>query len=68
MIHASTCFNHASRKKLKTMNSRLKASSYAHFLGNDAKMLRQTNYLSFNFQPGGFVKLVKRACTVYARN
>ena len=31
-------------------------------------MLRQFNYLSFNCQPGGFVKLVKHACTVYARN
>jgi len=31
-------------------------------------LLRQINYLSFNCQLGSFVKLAKRACTIYARN
>ena len=29
---------------------------------------KQINYLSFNCQPKGFVKLAKHACTIYARN
>lgn len=64
-LHA---FNHASRKIRKNMNSRLKASSYADFPGNNAKMLGQSDFLSFNCQPRGLVKLAKYVCTIYARN
>ena len=35
-LHA---FNHASRKKVKNMNAKLKDSFCGHFPGNDAKML-----------------------------
>ena len=55
-------------EKILKMNSRLKASCYAHFPDNGDKMLRQINYLSFNCQPADFVKFAKHACTIYARN
>jgi len=55
-------------EKMKNMNARMKASSYAHFSGNGAKMLGQSDCLSFNLSTRGFRKLTKHACTVSARN